>query len=131
MRPRRFIGAHPLEVSAAHSRIVAPGDVVDFDEVIRPRDGDNYSMEVALGVDAQRFEPVTHATSDDSTMEAAAPVAPEEPAAPVAPEEPAAGPESVLAGEASAGAETQPAVTPKPAKALKASKPAKAAKDLE
>src|SRR5690349_14754308 len=59
MRPYQCIAAEALLVSAAHSRVIAPGEVVDFDEVVRPRDGAPYSLETALGpADAAKFEAI-------------------------------------------------------------------------
>jgi len=49
MRLMRCLAAAPILVTAAHSRTIAPGDVVDFDEIIRPRDGATYDLETALG----------------------------------------------------------------------------------
>jgi len=44
-------------VRAAHSRVIHPGDLVDFDEVVTPSFGSSYSLETALGTDAALFEP--------------------------------------------------------------------------
>lgn len=57
MRRHRYTGTIPLLVAAAHSRAVAPGEEVDFDEVIRPAQGLAYSLETAIGPYVSLFEP--------------------------------------------------------------------------
>lgn len=61
----RSVHAGALVVRAAHSRVIQPGEVVDFDEVVHPFSGTPYSLETALGDDAAAFEPV----ADDAPAE--------------------------------------------------------------
>lgn len=75
MRLHRYIGTEILLVAAAHSVAVAPGAVVDFDKVIRPAQGQPYSLETALGAAAELFEVVPEdelVTGDGGTAEPAA-----------------------------------------------------------
>lgn len=57
MRYMRSAHAEAIVVAAAHSRVIIPGDVVDFDEAIAPAQGASYSLETALGHQAEQFEP--------------------------------------------------------------------------
>lgn len=57
MRQMKSTAAGAIVCAAAHSRIIQPGEVVDFDEPITPGYGANYSLETALGPDAEKFAP--------------------------------------------------------------------------
>lgn len=57
---RLMKSTHPTDivVPAAHSRVVRPGDVVDFDEMVVPRYGAGYTFESALSEMVEGFSPV-------------------------------------------------------------------------
>lgn len=117
---RLMTSTHPTDivVPAAHSRVVRPGEVVDFDETIHAKAGGSYSLEVALSEMAAGFvaaepQPEPAAAISEATTEEAPPASgPGEPetvgeqvtAAVVDEAQPAieSAPESVTAEETSA-----------------------------
>ena len=64
MRLMKSGHAAAIVVAAAHSRVIRPGDVVDFDEAIHPNQGANYSLETALGHQASGFAATEEASVD-------------------------------------------------------------------
>ena len=70
-----------LVVAAAHSRVIQPGQVVDFEEVIGPAQGAPYSLETALGPDAAKFEASSPPPEAEPEAERDAPEAVNEPEA--------------------------------------------------
>lgn len=64
MRPMRHTGTEPLVIRAAHSRVVRPGDVVDFDERVFAGNGAGYSLEFALSDDVRHFAPHVDEATD-------------------------------------------------------------------
>lgn len=66
MRQLRYSGTETLVVPAAHSRRIAPGMVVDVDEIIVPRQGAVYTLAVALGADLAQFTPVASEPMGDT-----------------------------------------------------------------
>jgi hypothetical protein len=77
MRRMRFTGAEPIMARAAHSRVIAPGDVVDFDEMIHTAGNDHYTLESTLAGYTDRFEavPDDEAAADEMTETTEAPSA--------------------------------------------------------
>ena len=75
MRHMQCNAPAPLRVPAAHSRIIAPGEVVDFDDVVKAAEGAPYSLETALGSDASLFSPAP-APIEEAVAESTEPEAP-------------------------------------------------------
>lgn len=96
-----------LAVPAAHSRVIQPGDCVDFDEVIHPAHGTPYSLETAIGPDADKFAPAPEPAVEPSG---------EEPCAGAAVDEGA----TRAALEDASLTDVEPAPAPEPAVELKA-----------
>lgn len=83
MRLMKSIASKAFTVPAAHSRVVRPGDVVDFDELVASKLGKGCTLEAALSDDVAQFEPVA---DEPAAAEATAPAAIVEAPAPVADE---------------------------------------------
>ncbi len=74
MRQMQCNAPAPIRVPAAHSRTIAPGEVVDFDEVVKAAEGAPYSLETALGPDASLFAPAAIEQAAAESPEPEAPV---------------------------------------------------------
>ncbi len=102
-----------LSVSAAHSRVIQPGDRVDFDEVIHPTNGSPYTLEQALGPDADRFTAAPEPEPDVVDLPVIEPVTGDVSTVTESTDDPAAAVSDDAPVDAQPAAEPEPVVKPK------------------